>query len=98
LQEKKQSSVYDGQARVTRSGTLDGGTVIDHMGFADGDRKPIRAKVSLSESDEAILKSMFENETLIHVATRGGFYSGAISSLKGDGGEIEISILIKEKV
>lgn len=97
LAEKSGSRLYDARARVSRSATLDGGVVIDHQGYVAGDRT-LNIKVEVSESDEAVLKSLFENETLVHVATVNGFFLAAIESLSGDGGVLEIVMLLKEAV
>lgn len=97
LDELPRSKMYDGRARVSRSATLDGGVVIDHQGYVAGDRI-ISLKVELSQTDEATLKTLFENETLIYVATVDGFFSAAIESLSGNGGVLDVTILLKEAV
>jgi len=95
LAEMQGSKLYDGRARVSRSATLDGGVVIDHQGYVGGDRT-LQLKVELSEADEAALKSLFENETLVYVSTENGFFSAAIEILSGDGGVLDVTILLKE--
>jgi len=97
LQERKGSKLYDGRARVSRAATLDGGVVIDHQGYVAGDRT-LNLKVELSAAEESALKTLFENETLIYVSTADGFFSGAIESLSGDGGVLDVVILLKEAV
>jgi len=97
LAEKRGSKLYDGRARVSRSATLDGGVVLDHQGYVAGDRA-LRLKTELSETEEATLKTLFENETLVYVATADGFFSGAIEGLSGDGGVLDVTILLKEAV
>jgi hypothetical protein len=97
LDELRRSKMYDGRARVSRSATLDGGVVIDHQGYVAGDRTII-LKVELSETDAAALKTLFENETLIYAATADGFFSAVIESLSGDGGVLDVTILLKEAV
>jgi len=95
LTEQRGSKLYDGRARVSRSATLDGGVVIDHQGYVAGDRT-LNLKVELSEADTAILKSLFENETLVYVSTPEGHFSAAIESLSGDGGTLDVVLLLKE--
>jgi len=97
IDEKNNSQLYDGSARVSRSKTLDGGVVVDHRGFVAGDRT-IRVNCELTESEETTLRTLFENETLIHISTKDGFYSAAIERLSGDNGNVEISLMIKEAV
>ena len=95
INENSGSKIYDGFARVSRSKTLDGGVVIDHQGVIAGDRT-INITCEVSEDDETIIRSLFENETLIGIATKDGFYNAAIESMVGDNGSLKLSILIKE--
>jgi hypothetical protein len=94
LYEKANSDVYAADARVARTKTLDGGVVLDHQGFSHGDRS-IRIVVDVSEDEEAILKSMMENETIIYISTRDGCYSGCIKTMTGDNGEITLTLWIR---
>ena len=95
LAKKNNSRLYAGQARVSRSATLDGGVVIDHQGYVAGDRT-LTIKVELSETETAALKTIFENQTLVHVSTADGFFTAVIESLSGDGGLLDVVILLKE--
>jgi len=97
IDELNTSRLYRGQARVGRYPTLDGSVIIDHQGFVTGDRT-IQIACKLSEADESTLRTLFENETILNISTKDGFYSGAISVLNGDGGDVEFTILIKEVV
>lgn len=84
-------------ARVTRSQTLDGGAVITHSGVSHGDRT-LRIRAKLDEADAATLTAIHEDETLLYLSAPDGFFSGAIESLKIDGGDLTLSFLIKEKL
>lgn len=88
------SKLYDGTARVNRSATLNGGVVIDHQGYVAGDRT-LRIRCELSEADETIIRTLFENETIVYVSTKDGFFSAAIERLQGDNGQLELSIMLK---
>jgi adenine C2-methylase RlmN of 23S rRNA A2503 and tRNA A37 len=94
LYEKANSDLYTADARIARAKTLDGGVVIDHQGFSHGDRT-IRVVAEVSEDEEAILKSMMENETVIYISTRDGCYSGCIKTMTGDNGQITLTFWIR---
>lgn len=85
------------QARVTRRSTLDGGAVLVHSGFSHGDRT-FTIKARLSEEDEAILVGLHQTETLLYFSIPEGFFSGMISYLDANQGDILMTVLIKEKL
>jgi len=95
IDENYASVIYDAPARVNRQATLDGGVVIDHQGVAAGDRSPLSVRCNLTEDEIAIVRGLFENETFITIATRDGCYTGVISKLSGDNGDITISLMIR---
>ena len=95
INEKNNSQLYDATARVSRTKTIDGGVVVDHQGFVDGDRS-LNINCDLTAAEELILRTLFENETIVHVATKNGFYAGAIERLRGDNGNIEFQVMLKE--
>lgn len=94
IEENKDSKIYDGIARVSRTKTLDGGVVVDHRGVVAGDRT-IQIKCELAETEEEILRTLFEGETIVNISTKDGFFSGAIERMRGDHGDIELNFLIK---
>jgi len=95
FQESKQSRLRNEAARVSRSATLDGGCVIDHQGFSDGDRTlDIRARLEQAQAD--ILWELFRTATFLNVATPEGFFYGVIESMQDEGGNGRLSILVKE--
>jgi hypothetical protein len=96
IAEDPASSLEDSEARITRTDTLDGGTVVDHRGFFDGDRT-FEIEANLSESDTAALKALFEDQTFLNMSCRLGVFEVAIRRLRADGGQIQMTILIKEK-
>lgn len=95
IKEKPNSKIRDGVARVSRSATLDGGATIEHLGFADGDRR-LEIAAQLSKADSDILWSIFTNETFINISTIDGFFYGSIDRLNVDSGKIQLTILIEE--
>lgn len=95
IQELPSSQLRNEMARVSRYATLDGGCVIDHQGFSDGDRRfDIRAKLTRDQTN--ILWSIFTSETFVNISTVEGFFYGVIESIQDETGNGRISILIKE--
>lgn len=81
--------------RLTRTATLDGGAVLDHRGFSNGDRAfEIEATIDKTTADN--LWYMHRNETLLHIACAEGFFTGSISQMKVDGGRLKMTFLVKE--
>jgi len=94
---RAKSSIKDASARVSKSTTLDGGVVVIHNGFADGDRLiEIRARLSETLSDS--LWDVFKSETFINLAILDGVFSAAISRLKIDNGDARMSLEIASKL
>ena len=94
INELPSSDTYEGVARVGRYKSLDGGVIIDHQGYVAGDQT-LQINCELSENDETILKNLFENETIVHVSTKYGFFTAAICALTIDSGNMSESILLK---
>lgn len=92
---KPDSDVYVSTPRVRRSATLDGGAVIDHQGYAVGDRT-IDLRASVTETEAANIWSLFKSSTLLILHTQDGSYYGAISDLRLDRGEMRLTFLAKE--
>lgn len=92
---RPESEVYVSQPRVKRTATLDGGVVIDHQGYAVGDRTlDIRARVT--ETEAANLWSLYQDATYLILHTQEGSYYGAISDLRIDRGDLRLTFLVKE--
>jgi len=91
------SDIYNSTKRGYRAKTLDGGVSLVNSGFADGDMT-LRIRARLTKEKEEILKDIHEDETLVVISTKEGCYDGAIQSLKKLHGEINMSILLREKL
>ena len=95
FQELPTSRLRNESARVSRYATLDGGCVIDHQGFSDGDRTlDIRAK--WTQEQAVILWELFRDETFLNVATPDGFFYGVIETMNDENGNGRLTILVKE--
>ena len=93
---RNDSEIYVSQPRVKRTATLDGGAVIDHQGYASGDRTiQIRARLTAEKADQ--VWTMHKDETLLMVHTHEGSYYGAISDLRLDSGDMRLTFLAKEE-
>jgi hypothetical protein len=95
IKEKARSKIRDAGARVSRSGTLDGGAVIEHLGFDNGDRQ---MDIYSQESESVCNKlwNMFTGETFINISCVDGFFYGVIDRLAVDNGSVKIKLLIRE--
>ncbi|KKM27864.1 hypothetical protein LCGC14_1570410 [marine sediment metagenome] len=94
---EKKTSIRKGTARVSRSATLDGGAVVNHLGFSHGDRT-LQIYARLSEADKAALWAIFILGVMINVATDEGMYLAAISALDVDKTPMQMTIIIKESL
>jgi hypothetical protein len=95
IKEKAKSKIRDARARVSRSATLDGGAVIEHLGFSDGDRQ-LDILAQLNETVSGYIWDIFTDETFINISTSDGFFYGVIDRLKVDNGDMQMTLLIKE--
>ncbi len=82
-------------ARVSRTATLDGACVLDHSGFSDSDRT-ISVSGEISKTLANALWVIYRLGDKINVATEDGFWRAAISLLKVDAGQLNMTILIEE--
>lgn len=83
-------------ARTSRSATLDGGAVIVHSGYSDGDRT-ITVNALMTKADADTLRTIHQTETIVNISLPDGFYAGAISNLFLNHGQVKMEILIESK-
>lgn len=89
------SDLFDATARTNRTATLDGGAIVEHYGYTASDLT-LNISARITESVETQLKTLFENETFLLFMTKFGAYYGVISSLRAQGGKINLTFLVKE--
>ncbi len=82
------------QARISRSKTLDGDSVIVNSGFSEGDRT-ITLVTAISEADYEKLRTIFKTELLVNLSLSDGFYTAAIESIQPVSGKTQVKILIE---
>jgi len=96
IKELKTSDLHSTTARVSRAKTLDGGVSITHSGTTDGDRTlKIKAKITKTQSDA--LWAIYNNDTFIQIAFSDGVFYGVIENFKTNNGNLDMTILIKER-
>lgn len=86
----------DSTPRVSRIATLDGGCVINHLGFADADRT-FDIDAELDKSTVEIVRWIFENHQSVYLATSIGLFFGSLSRFKNESGRIKLTFWVKEK-
>ena len=96
IKELPNSDLYTARARVSRTGTLDGGVVVDHLGFVQGDRT-MKIYAKLTQIEEDLLWDIFTTETLVGLACRDGYFVGAIQSMTKKGGQVNFTFLVRDK-
>ena len=98
FKEDVSSRPHNARARINRIGTLDGATVLNHLGFSDGDRD-IDVKTSdLTETQAAKLRDFFENDAGVTCAIDIGVYFGAIASLDTSVKPTRIRVAVQSKM
>lgn len=97
IDEAPNSEYRNGPGRVTRTANLDGSTTINHGGVQDGDRS-FKVFGSLTSAEVTTMWYIFQNSTLVTVCTPDGAYKGAIDFLDVNGGNLDLSLLIKERI
>jgi uncharacterized Rossmann fold enzyme len=93
---KSASQLRQASARISKTKTLDGGVVVMHNGFADGDRA-INVNAILSKTETDILWNIFTTQTFITVAIEDGVFNAVIKSLKIKG-KIQMTIEFESKL
>lgn len=96
INESLTSAFKTNTARVSRVTTLDGGSVITHSGYSDGDRT-LSVYARISEAQANILWNIFRNETFVLVSIPDGLYYATIQRLRTDNGNLSMTILIKNR-
>ena len=96
IYELAKSSFRESTARVQRTATLDGGVVLNHNGFSNGD-STFRILARLSEADSDIVWDLYALGTNVYLSCPEGYFLGAMKSLNIDNGDMVLTFLVKEK-
>ena len=97
IHELPESDFDTAETRVTRTATLDLGTVVDIQGYAVGDRTLNVASV-LTEAEAGKLYDIFKNGVLLNVAIPEGCFRGVISRITLDKGNVSFQVFITERL
>jgi len=92
------SDLYKNSRRVSRTPTLDGGCVITDQGFSHGDRTLTITKKNISPFKAERVWYLFKTYSLIQVSFHDGCFIGAIQDTRLNEGNLQMKILIKEKI
>jgi hypothetical protein len=98
FKESPGSSLHGGNARINRIATLDGGTILNHLGFSSGDRTIDIMTSDLTETEAAKLLDFYENDAGVICAIDIGVYFGAIASLDISAKPSRIRIQVQSKM
>jgi len=96
IKDDSRCSIKKYNPRVSRSPTLDGGAIIENLGYSDGDRE-IRILSNVDSDIETRLQSMVRDELFLVVSTRDGVFYGAINDMAVDRGSLNLKILVQER-
>jgi hypothetical protein len=96
IRDDSRSIIKKYNPRVMRSPTLDGGSVIENLGYSDGDRE-IKIVSLIGDVDEGKLRAMVQSESYIVVSTRDGVFYGSIDSMIVDRGNLNLNFLVQER-
>jgi hypothetical protein len=95
IREGAGSKIKDAAARVSRTATLNGGAIIDHQGYSDGDRT-FQITALIDQSVENTLWNLLKTQTFVNISTRDGFFYGVISFMSVNYGKLKMTLLAKE--
>ena len=98
IQEDPASILESLPARVSRVKTLDGGVVVNHGGFAHGDRTFAVKASKMTSAEISTLKTIHTTQTIVGVSAPDGYFSAAIEKIDTDVLPVSISLLLKAKL
>jgi hypothetical protein len=88
----------EGNRRLSRTATLDGGAVITDGGVTDADRSFDFTTTQVPEDMREALWAMFQREDLVHLSCPEGVFSGYLERVKITASGVNISFMVHEKV
>jgi hypothetical protein len=91
------SDLLNGARRVTRHSTLDGGVLLNDLGFAHGDRDLVLSG-QVTETEETSLWYLFRTYSTVSVATKEGLFSCGMRDFQSKNGDMSLTFLVKEKL
>lgn len=96
IKKHDESDLKTNKSRMTRTSTLDGDVVINHLGVVEGDRTFI-VKSNLEKVTCDNLWNIFTNSKFVLISIDEGLFYAAIQDLSIQNGEVKLTILVKSK-
>ena len=96
IDESADSAFKKYEPRLTKTKTLDGGTVIDHRGMIQADREITIKATDLTPAQVAALELIVKNETYVNLSCDEGFFQGVIPRAEINNGVLDMLFYVKE--
>ena len=96
-QELASSKFYSSKARIAKNLCLDGTVAVENYGVV-GEDMDFTIDCILTEAQEITLKAIYESGVICSLTAAKGHYTGYISSLTSDSGNVSMTFLISDKV
>jgi len=96
--DKKDCLNDSGRRRCTRTATLDGGCIVYDTGYSVSDNIIKVRDENAGDDSVAFAKYIVQYYRSILVATKDGVFKGVPKSWNYDGNELEINVLVTEKI
>jgi len=98
INETANSDLKKNNKRISRTATLDGGCSITDQGFSNADRTLTINESSLDKERADCIWRIFTIYSLVRVSLRDGCFLGAIEKVSLNEGNLNMKILIKERL
>lgn len=93
----RETDIYSLSRRVTRTATLDGGSVTNDLGFTHSDRT-FNVSAALSPDQQDLVSRLLRTYPTLMISVQEGLFLGAIEVNNVTGNVSVLQILIKEKL
>jgi hypothetical protein len=84
--------------RLAKTATLDGGSVIVDGGYSDSDRSLSFTAENVPQTDRETLWTLFKDESLLHLATPEGMFSGYLETVNIENATVALSFSVYQKL
>ena len=88
----------EGNRRLSRTATLDGGAVITDGGVTDADRSMEFTTAQVREDAQEALWAMFQSEDLVYLSCPEGVFTGYLQRVKIATSGVSIGFMVFEKL
>lgn len=98
LQVAPENNLKEMKRRTSKTQTLDGGVVISDFGYGYADNDFQFTLTNPTPEQVEVLRFLFEFQTALTLSTASGFYIVSPSVLNDSGSEVQLTLLVNEKV